>query len=427
MGTDIAVKIFGGVEAAKKYAAAAYAAAATIAVGNDGKPILRLTEDGDWIFGQDETALHKTDLLAINPASFKHGYIAFDDKGIAEDDEGNPAEILLPIVQPLPYRDELPRLAEPRQSKRSKRTPKWQDQLALDLIVVDGKNKGAEMVYKPTSVGGLRMCAKLFGEIARRVDAGESEIVPLVELDASSYYNRTWNKDVAVPEHHIVEWKDFDDGDFVAVAPAKERAKSNGKGAEKLDAREKTRRGDPVDARRSARRDDDEDEAPRGRRAARRDDEVDDQDEEGEPRRALREATGQKRDAKPATRRREEPAEDEAPRGRRGRSVEDEVEEDEAPRRTRRGRDEEPAEGRSRRSRDDEGDKAESAPRARRGRDEDEVDDEDRPAPRRARRDEPEEDDGKAGVRGRKAAAGGRVGTNADRPHGTRDRSGRRS
>jgi hypothetical protein len=404
MGNALVLKAFGGVEAAKKYAAAAYAVISTIGMGNDGKPILRLTEDGDWIFGQDETPLHKTDLLAINPASFRHGYIAFDDKGVAFDVHGDPAEILQPIVQPLPYRDDLPELEEPR-GKRSKRVPKWQDQLALDLIVVDGKNKGAEMVYKPTSVGGLRMCAKIIGEVARRLEADELEIVPLVELFSSSYFNRTWNKDVAVPEHAIIEWREFDDAEFVATAPAK--AKSNGKGAEKVDPKEKTRRGDDVDTRRSSRRrDDDEDQAPRSRRGAPREDEVDDQDEDGEPRRAKRERPARDDGERPARR----AARDEEPAPRRGRSVDDdagEVEEDEAPRRSRRGRDEEPAESRSRRGRDDDADDAKPAARARRGRDEAEEEVEERAAPRRARRDD-DEDDRAAGPRGRKAASGGR-------------------
>lgn len=416
MGNALVLKAFGGVEAAKKYAAAAYAVISTIGMGNDGKPILRLTEDGDWIFGQDETPLHKTDLLAINPASFRHGYIAFDDKGVAFDVHGDPAEILQPIVQPLPYRDDLPELEEPR-GKRSKRVPKWQDQLALDLIVVDGKNKGAEMVYKPTSVGGLRMCAKLIGEVARRLEADELEIVPLVELFSSSYFNRTWNKDVAVPEHAIIEWREFDDAEFVATAPAK--AKSNGKGAEKVstsgarevDPKEKTRRGDDVDTRRSSRRrDDDEDQAPRSRRGAPREDEVDDQDEDGEPRRTRRErGVEAPTDKVVRARDRAERTDDDRP-ARRGRSVEDvadEVEEDEAPRRSRRGRDEEPAEGRSRRGRDDDADDAKPAARSRRGRDEAEEEVEERAAPRRARRDD-DEDDRAAGPRGRKAASGGR-------------------
>lgn len=398
MANDLVLKTFGGVDAVKKYAAAAYAAVAGVQLGNDGKPILKLDKDsGDWFFGQEDTPLHKTDLLAVNPASFKHGFIAFDGNAVAFDEDGEPAEILLPITQPLPYRDELPRLEEPKKKRNARgggdRTPRWMDQLAIELIVIDGKNKGAEMVFKPTSVGGLRMCAKLIGEVARRLDAGETDIVPLVELYSSSYNHRTFGE-VFNPEHAIVEWKDFDDGDFVASTSVKSRS-----GAEKADPKEKTRRGDDVDTRRSSRRDDDQEErAPRGRRAARRDDEVDDNDEDGEPRRTRRQEDTKDREV----RQREERA------SRRGRSVEDDADEgeDRSERRSRRtsedrrgGRDDDAGDAKS--------DAKEEPRRARRGRDEEDSEADDDRASRRSRRDD-DEDDRRAGPRGRNASAGGR-------------------
>lgn len=410
MANDLVLKTFGGVEAVKKYAAAAYAAVAGVQFG-DGKPILKLDKDsGDWFFGQEDTPLHKTDLLAVNPASFKHGFIAFDGNAVAFDEDGEAAEILLPITQPLPYRDELPRLEEPKKKRNARgggdRTPRWMDQLAIELIVIDGKNKGAEMVFKPTSVGGLRMCAKLIGEVARRLDAGETDIVPLVELYSSSYNHRTYGE-VFNPEHAIVEWKDFDDGDFVASTPVKSRS-----GAEKADPKEKTRRGDDVDTRRSSRRDDDEEErAPRGRRAARRDDEVDDNDEDGEPRRAKRQRgvdSPTDKVARDARRRRDEEQEERSPR--RGRSVEDDADEgeDRSERRSRRGRDDDAGDAKSDASATNEvRSRGEEPRRARRGRDEDDGEADDDRASRRSRRDD-DEDDRRAGPRGRNASAGGR-------------------
>lgn len=404
---ELVVKEFGSVDSASKYAQGIYAAMSDIA-DFDGRQILRLTEDGDWIFGQDETPLDGKDVIAINPRGISHGWIAFDPKGnmLAETEDGEPAEVAVPITQPCYYED-LPELAVPKRGD----APQWRKQVIIEMAVVAGPHAGEQLVYKPTSQGGRRMAAKIAKEIARRIEDQNDECVPLIELWSTSYYNRRFKKEVSVPEMAIVEWRALDDDSLVTTGSAK--------GAKDEKPARKT-------ARKAARDDDDdgEERRGRGRPAGRRKDDADGDDDDE------RDARANRRGGKART----EDAEDDAGADRRG-----------ATRSGRRGRDEEtdderPARGATRgRARDDVEDDDEDRGE-RRGRSARADDrgagrggradrsggaDHRQQRARKADRDDDDGDDAEEGVRGRRAASGARssrarVSRDEDRGRGAR-------
>lgn len=407
--TDLVVSRFGGDVGLKNTIAALRGV--SIAVGtDDGKDILKCTKAGDWVFGQDETDLADTDLVAINPASFRHGYIAFNARGdgIAEcEDEEESANIFVPLGQPLPRFDELPELVIPKRGP----APVYKLQIGFDAIIIEGKNKGAEVVYKPTSRGGLKLVRKISEEVARMLEDGDEKCVPVVELFSDSYNHRVYGR-VGTPECEIVDWVALDDKDLAVSLKGPQKHPKKG---------EKTAKGDPVDTRpgktsRKAKEADTE-EAETSRKRRSRDDDGPAEDDQRSTRRTRGVDAPTDKVARKARRDRDEDGgadEEEAPKSRRSardrdeddapvrergkrRRDDDEADEKEAPRSTR---------GRSARDRDDEADDAKPAKaRSRRDRDEDEDEVED--APRRGRRDE-DEDEPKAGVRGKRAAAGGR-------------------
>lgn len=392
MGKEVALRQIGGVVAAQKYAEALAGLAGLVGADMDGKPILKLDrQEGFWRFGEGDTELTEKDVLAVNPFSFKKGFIAFADDGPASTIDGEVAEYLVPVTAPMPYKDELPEV-EVIKGKRGKpdKVPSWDLQLTVDLMVVEGPNKGAEMVYKPTSKGGLRMVRKLSEEVARRLAEGDEVCVPVIEVFSETYTHKTYGR-VFTPAFEIIDWSTMDDEEFGAstarAEPEEDAPKA--KPAKHPKAGEKTAKGHDVD--------------PRGTRKARAPEpEAEESEDEEEPAPRTRGRRAEPDDAAPARsgRARREPEPDPA------------EEEEPAPRaRSRRDRDADdvPAAtskaGTRRRAPEpeEEGEEEEAAPRTRRSRGETEEE-----APRRARSRtsaEPEP----AGVRGRRATVGHRA------------------
>jgi hypothetical protein len=302
---ELVLARMGGVDGVKHYVNALKAAA--VAGGGDGKPILKIDKrTGDWSFGEDDEPLRKGDLLAINPLSFHHGYIAFTEKGDrAETEDGQIADISCPISDPLTRMGDLPELSQPKRGKPTE----WKFTMSVEMAVVEGPNKGAEVIYKPTSRGGLKFLRLVVAEIARRMEAGKNEFVPVIELFHSTYEHKTYGTCVN-PEFEIVDWVTMDAETF--DAPVKDAPKKgNGKAIAK-------RRDEP-----------EEDEQPRGRKG-REDRKTRDADEDEKPARNGR-SDRRARD--------EEPEEDDrrpAARGRRARDDEDD--EPEQPRQSSRAR-----------------------------------------------------------------------------------------
>lgn len=348
----------GNADAITAYTSALYNIGATLG-SYDGRSILRLDKDtGEFIFGEGDTYLAEDDLVAVMPTSFKEGWIAFTDKNdLAETVNGDAADFLFPIGK-APTEDDMYD-NHPLELPKRGREPEYKHQLACEMVIVSGPNKGEELVYKTTSTGGRRMMAKLAAEIGRKMERGDELCVPVVELFSSSYHNKKFNSRVYNPEFDIEEWVSLDSEDFDG-GDEQEEERNPKRG-------ERTAKGHLVDDRKSA----------RGKKARDEEEEDDGNEEPEEETRRTRGRGKDKADDDGATRSRgrgrsrNEEEEDEAPtrpRGRgRSRAEEDEGEAEEKPARRSRGRrdeadddggeqDEKPARRSRSRGRDDEAD-----------------------------------------------------------------------
>ena len=102
-------------------------------VGRSGLPMLHVQKregDGTWMFGQKKTIVEDDSRWAVNPASFKWGYICFND-------DNKPAERLVPVSQPKPDVTELPDTGF-----------EWHEQWAVNLKCISGADAGIEVIYK---------------------------------------------------------------------------------------------------------------------------------------------------------------------------------------------------------------------------------------------------------------------------------------
>ena len=169
----------------------------TSIVGGAGMPMLSFKREGDgtWMYGQRRTVIEDGSRWAVNPTTFRWGYIAFtNDNKVA-------GERLVPVTQPKPDIMELP----------DKGDAEWQEQWTVNLQCVDGTDAGTDVVYKPTTVGGLQAVAAMIETVRDRLNGGQHDgkVVPIVHLEKYSYqhsqYGRVWN-----PLLTVVDWMPLD-------------------------------------------------------------------------------------------------------------------------------------------------------------------------------------------------------------------------
>jgi len=160
--------------------------------GAGGSVILKMDKTGHWVFGADQTEVENDSLWAINPFSFVHGYICWGDGEVL-------GEKMAPITDPLPEIGEAPSAA-----KRG-----WEKQVGLSLKCVTGEDKGIEVRFSSTSVGGKRAVQEAATALAEQVEKDESKPVPVIAFGKSHYSHKAYGK-IYTPEFIIKKWVSLD-------------------------------------------------------------------------------------------------------------------------------------------------------------------------------------------------------------------------
>ena len=146
------------------------------------------------MFGQKRTIVEDGSRWAVNPLTFKWGYICFGD--------GNKVlgERLVPVSQPMPDVTELP-----------DKGFQWQEQWAVNLKCIDGTDAGTEVVFKTTTVGGIQAVAGLIEAVRDRLNGGQHDgkVSPIVLLEKDSYQHPQYGK-IWTPLLTIVDWMPLD-------------------------------------------------------------------------------------------------------------------------------------------------------------------------------------------------------------------------
>lgn len=174
-------------------------------------PYLRLLKDGQWVFGAEDKLLKTGTEVVINPMSIEHGYSCWTryDNDPAHKGKKNEllGEVMVPLTQMPPEAAELPRHAYP-----------WVEQLAFDVVVMEGLHKGVQVKYKVSSVGGMTAAKGLLDAIMARLDEDTQYVCPIVALEVDSYRHKQWGK-TYTPVLSIVGWADLNGNEDPEFAP----------------------------------------------------------------------------------------------------------------------------------------------------------------------------------------------------------------
>jgi len=172
-------------------------------VGAAGVVILKMDKTGHWVFGADQTEVGDDSTWAVNPFSFVHGFIAWGDGEVL-------GEKMVSVSQPLPELEEAPPMARKG----------WETQVGMSMKCLSGDDKGMEVRYTTTSVGGKRSVQALAVAIATQVDADPKLPVPIVNLEKEHYSHKSYGR-IYTPIFKITSWMSMTDE---AGTPAEETA-----------------------------------------------------------------------------------------------------------------------------------------------------------------------------------------------------------
>jgi hypothetical protein len=166
-----------------------------------GDPILRMGRDGVWIYGADNVEVEDGSEWAINPMSLQHGFICWKD--IPQGSKDKPellGEEVRSMFQPLPVKEALPDYGPAN---------KWVEEILVDIKCISGEDEGEQVIYKPSSTGGMRAMKEVIGAIMEAIDKHPDTPVPVITLGNDSYQHKQYGK-TYVPQLQIVRWIGMD-------------------------------------------------------------------------------------------------------------------------------------------------------------------------------------------------------------------------
>ena len=174
-------------------------------IGRTGLPMMLFKREGSgtWGFGQKRTIPEADSRWAVNPLTFKYGYICFGDANKVLD------ERLVPISQPKPLVTELPDLGCP-----------WQEEWSVNMKCLSGADAGVEVVFKATTDGAIKAIVLMVDEVRDRLNSGQhgGKIVPIALLEKDSYQH-VKHGPTPYPVLNRVDWMSLD-GPAPTSAPA---------------------------------------------------------------------------------------------------------------------------------------------------------------------------------------------------------------
>lgn len=166
----------------------------------DDAGFLKFTKFGQWVFGTEAAEVEEDSLWIIHPQGFKHGHIAWGDK--AHGNQGEKlGEIMVPATAPLPLVTTLDSV-----------NGNWAQQVSMQLMCINGFDKGVKLSFNSNSVGGRKAYKKIVNAVIGRITAKSPDVAPVVSLASDSYKHKDYGQ-IFTPMIHIDSYKSLGDLD----------------------------------------------------------------------------------------------------------------------------------------------------------------------------------------------------------------------
>jgi len=153
-----------------------------------GKPFLRLTRAGDYIYGPQNVDVQDGSHWAVNLASLEHGWVCWGDGELL-------GQIMVDVRLPQPQR---PPAVEGYG---------FEPQFGMSLACISGDDKGLEVIYKNNSLGYKKAFDQLLADIRARYPLDQQFYWPVIELKTSSYPHKKYGQ-IFEPIFKVVGWAD---------------------------------------------------------------------------------------------------------------------------------------------------------------------------------------------------------------------------
>lgn len=162
-----------------------------------GKPLLRLSRQFEWIFGQTNEKVEDGSIWVVNPLTLAHGWVCWSNNA-SDDVNSLLGEKMAPVSEPLPP---MPAAINGYEFK---------PQRGMELKCLNGRHEDIQVLYKGSSGGGVKgfvaLIDKIYAQLAERPDFP----CPVVELEYETYDHKKWGT-IANPIFNVVDWASLDE------------------------------------------------------------------------------------------------------------------------------------------------------------------------------------------------------------------------
>lgn len=173
---------------------------------------IKMDKQGNWIYGEDDDEVDPDDEFIIHPFSYQYGCVAFSDNQFVD-------EKLVSAFSddPIPLAEDLEKEFP---IDKIQNGDGWKPQHG---IIMQAKDGGPRIVYKSSSVGGIRALEKLIGTVGNRMSDNPESLFPVVTLDSTSYKHKKYGK-IYTPVINVIGWCKNDTNTVVEVVDVDDEA-----------------------------------------------------------------------------------------------------------------------------------------------------------------------------------------------------------
>ena len=153
---------------------------------------LKMSKDGEWSYGTDDTVVGEDDLVYIDPNGFVHGWQLWantDLPGVSSELLG---EVLVPMHEALP--------PMPTNHPAPQKGGEWKQLLGFSAVLGDIK-----LVYTTTSYGGKAAFGAMAEEFGKHLAKTTKTPIAVVSLSSESYKHKKYGK-LYNPVLTVVDW-----------------------------------------------------------------------------------------------------------------------------------------------------------------------------------------------------------------------------